>query len=101
MPETNKKKKSKSGSGGAKLGDNDIQHMLNQIPKAKIDHVEQAQLLTETIGKEKKTMTRLSDLHLSLNDLPPGSSQIEPHFNINPYNKSNTTFFLLSNLFPF
>lgn len=65
----------------------DLEHLLNQIPNAKIDHVERSQLLTEQIGKERVAMHRLSTLNLALNDTN-SQCQIQPKFSINPYNKS-------------
>ena len=60
---------------------------LNQIPSAKVDHVERAQLLTELISKERKAMHKLSHLNLAINDTND-QSQLDPQFSINPYNKS-------------
>ena len=71
----------------------DLEHLLNQIPNAKIDHVERSQLLTEQIGKEKTAMHKLSSLNLALNDTN-SQAQVQPKFSVNPYNRSrqNTSF---------
>ena len=81
------KKKGDKKEKAAPLAGPDLEHLLNQIPNAKIDHVERSQLLTEQIGKERTALHKLSTLNLALNDTN-AQSQIQPKFSINPYNKS-------------
>ena len=78
----------------------DLEHLLNQIPNAKIDHVERSQMFTELIGKERHAMHKLATLNLALNDTN-AQAQIDPKFSINPYNRSALIIFWHSNLVDF